>query len=249
MQLIINKLLVNYQVLGEGRVVILVHGWGDDLKNFDKIQENLAKSYRVFSLDLPGFGKTSTPDSGWSLDDFANFINDFAKKMGIEVYAYIGHSNGGAILIHGLGNNIIQAKKLVLIAASGIRNTDQLKKKFLLVGAKIGKIPLKLFPTDYQKKLRKRLYQAINSDAQVSPQMIQTFKKIVRQDVSEDAARLKIPTLLIYGKDDKVTPPEYGQIYHELIKGSSLVIIEGTGHFVHLQEADKVQDLIKEYLR
>jgi pimeloyl-ACP methyl ester carboxylesterase len=249
MQLIIDKLVVNYQVSGEGRVIVLVHGWGDDLNNFNKLQLNLSKSYKVISLDLPGFGNSSSPASGWSLDNFAKFIASFIDKLELDVYAYIGHSNGGAILINGLANKTIQAKKLILIAASGIRSTKQFKKQVLLVGAKIGKLPIKLLPTDYQLKLRDRLYKMIKSDAGVNPEMIETFRKIVKQDVSHEATRLQLPTLLIYGKYDNVTPLEYGQIYHQLIPGSKLVVIDGAGHFVHLQEIDKVQNLIGDYLK
>jgi len=249
MQLIIDKLLVNYQVLGEGKVIVLIHGWGDDLNNFSKMQSNLSRSYKVISLDLPGFGKSSAPISGWSLDDFAGFIKDFITKLDLEVYAFVGHSNGGAILINGLANKTIHAKKLVLIASSGIRATDQLKKKAVLVGAKIGKLPLKLFPTSYQLRLRNKLYRVLKSDAAVNPEMIQTFKKIVGQDVSKDASKLELPTLIIYGKEDKVTPLEYGQIYHQLIKHSKLEIIDDAGHFVHLQKADEVEKIIEDYLK
>ncbi len=248
MQIIIDKLLINYQDLGSGKLVILVHGWGDNLKSFNDLQKQLAKTFRVISLDLPGFGGSSAPETGWSLDDYAVFINSFVDKIGVSVYSYIGHSNGGAILIKGLANNIIESQKLILIAASGIRDTEKLKKKLIYIGAKIGKLPLKLLPTDYQRGLQKRLYQAIKSDAAVSPKMIQTFRKIVKQDVSEDALRLKTATLLIYGADDKVTPLEFGQIYHKLIKNSRLNIIDSAGHFVHLQEINKVQGLIEDYL-
>jgi len=249
MQLIIDKLLVNYQVSGEGKVIVLIHGWGDDLNNFSKMQLNLSRSYKVISLDLPGFGKSSAPVLGWSLDDFAGFIKDFITKLDIEVYAYIGHSNGGAILINGLANKTINAKKLVLIASSGIRSTDQLRKKAILVGAKIGKLPLKLFPTSYQMKLRDKLYHALKSDANVTPELIQTFKKIVGQDASKDASKLELPTLIIYGREDKVTPPQYGQIYNKLIKHSKLEIIDGAGHFVHLQKAGEVEKIIEDYLK
>ncbi|HUY53328.1 MAG TPA: alpha/beta hydrolase [Candidatus Dormibacteraeota bacterium] len=249
MQVVINDLVVNYQVFGEGDAVVIIHGWGDNLNNFNKIQANLSKTYKVISLDLPGFGASSTPDSGWSLDDFAAFIKDFINKINVDVYAYIGHSNGGAILINGLASKTLQADKLILIAASGIRSTEKLKKKAILVSAKIGKLPLRLLPTDYQLKLKDKIYQMLKSDANVSPKMIETFKKIVRQDVSEDAIKLKVPTLLIYGQEDKVTPVEYGRIYQQLIKDSKLVIIEGSGHFVHLQEADKVFALIEDYLK
>ncbi|HUC79035.1 MAG TPA: alpha/beta hydrolase [Candidatus Saccharimonadales bacterium] len=249
MQVVINKLLINYQSVGNGPVVIIVHGWGDDLLSFVKLQESLSKSYRVISLDLPGFGKSTGPDSGWSLDDFSEFIRDFTDKLKLSVYAYIGHSNGGGILIKGLADKTITADKLVLIASAGVRGTQQFRKTALKVGVKIGKIPLKILPTTYQLELKKRLYKAIKSDAQVNPQMLETFKKIVKQDVTRDASKLSLPSLIIYGRDDKVTPPEYGQIFNELIKGSNLELIAGCGHFVHLQQPEKVEALIEDFLK
>jgi pimeloyl-ACP methyl ester carboxylesterase len=248
MQVVINKLLINYQAAGKGPVVVLVHGWGDDLINFNKMQKTLAKHYRVLSLDLPGFGKSTTPDRGWSLDDFSKFLADFVHKLDVSVYCYLGHSNGGAILINGLASKQLKSDKLILIAAAGIRGTEQFKKKAILVGAKLGKLPLKLLPTDYQLELKKRLYKVIKSDAGVNPQMLETFKKIVRQDVTKDASKLHLPTLIIYGREDQVTPPEYGQIYHKLIDDSKLELVNGAGHFVHLQKPDQVEKLIEGFL-
>jgi pimeloyl-ACP methyl ester carboxylesterase len=249
MQVIIDKLAINYQVAGRGLVVVLVHGWGDDLINFNKLQKFLSKHYRVISLDLPGFGKSMAPDMGWSLDNFSEFLGNFIEKLELSVYAFVGHSNGGAILINGLANKQIKADRLILIAASGIRGTRQFKKTAILVGAKLGKLPLKLLPTDYQIQLKKRLYKAIKSDAEVSPQMLDTFKKIVRQDVTNNASKLRLPTLIVYGREDKVTPLEFGQIYNKLIAGSKLVLINGAGHFVHLQKPDQVETLIERFLK
>jgi pimeloyl-ACP methyl ester carboxylesterase len=248
MQVVIDKLLINYQVAGRGPVIVLVHGWGDDLINFNKMQKVLAKHYRVFSLDLPGFGKSTAPKEGWSLDDFSKFMAKFVAKLDISVYSYVGHSNGGAILINGLASSELNAERLVLIASAGIRGTRQFRKSAILVGAKLGKLPLRLFPTDYQLELKKRLYKVIKSDAGVNPQMLDTFKKIVRQDVTKDASKLKLPTLIIYGSDDKVTPPEYGRIFHKLIKDSKLELVSGAGHFVHLQKPEPVESLIEGFL-
>jgi len=249
MQIVVNKLLINYQSFGKGPVVILVHGWGDDLINFNKLQKTLANSYKVISLDLPGFGKSTAPNEGWSLDDFAGFIKEFTDKLKLNVYAYVGHSNGGSVLIKGLADKTVSADRLILIASAGIRSSQQFKKTALKVGAKISKLPLKMLPTQYQIDLRKRLYKAIKSDAGVNPQMLETFKKIVKQDVTKDASKLKVPTLLIYGQDDKITPPEYGQAYNKLIKGSKLELIAGCGHFVHLQQPEKVEKIIENFLK
>ena len=83
----------------------------------------------------------------------------------------------------------------------------------------------------------------------VAPQLQETFKKTVKQDVQAEAKQLKVKTLLIYGADDKATPPLYGRLYNKLIKDSTLEVISGAGHFVHLDEPEKVTKLITGFLK
>jgi pimeloyl-ACP methyl ester carboxylesterase len=80
------------------------------------------------------------------------------------------------------------------------------------------------------------------------PHMQETFKQTVRQDVQEEASQLKLPTLLIYGQNDRATPPLYGEIYQQLIKGAKLQIVPDAGHFVHHDQPAQSMELIREFL-
>lgn len=79
------------------------------------------------------------------------------------------------------------------------------------------------------------------------PHMEQTFRRIINQDVAEDARKIKLPTLLVYGSADKATPVVYGRILHGEIAGSKLEVIDA-GHFLHQAQPQKTAQLIEDFL-
>lgn len=249
MQIVINDLLVHYEVSGKGKLVVLLHGWGDSAKGLTDLRNRLAEKYQVLALDLPGFGATQPPDDVWDLDDYADFTSATLQKINLgNTYAVIGHSNGGALAIRAFSLNKLEAEKLVLIAASGIRSGASIKRLLLKVVAKVGNIATIWMPERYRRALRQSLYGAAGSDMLVVPHLQETFKRTVRQDVQQDAAKITTPTLLIYADNDQAVPVADGQTYHRLIKNSQLEVITDAGHFVHLDQAPKVIKLIEEFL-
>jgi pimeloyl-ACP methyl ester carboxylesterase len=250
MQVITDSLPTNYQIDGNGKVIVLVHGWADSLVTFKELQKQLGKKYKVITLDLPGFGNTSTPTEVWGLDNYASFVNSFLKKIGENnIYAFIGHSNGGAILIRGISQGILKSEKLILLASAGIRSEDKARKTFLTIGAKVAKVITAPLPKSTKLKLRKKAYGAIGSEIFVAEHLQETFKRVVSADVQSDAALIKIPTLLIYGNKDESTPARYGEKLKNAIPNARLEIIEGVGHFVHHDAQQRVGNLITEFLR
>lgn len=250
MQVVTNSLLTNYNAAGKGKVLVLLHGWGDSSRTFASLQAQLAKKFRVISLDLPGFGNTQAPMTTWDLDDYSDFINDFLAKIGVkQVYAYIGHSNGGAIAIRGLANGKLESERLVLLAASGIRKGGWFRKTTFKTLAKAGKVVTWPLPERYKHQAREKLYKAAGSDMLIAENLSQTFKRTVAHDVQKDAAKLSIPTLLIYGQGDTQTPALFGMRYHNLIPGSQLLILEQAEHFVHQDQPEAVEAAINKFLQ
>lgn len=249
MQIVVDSLLTSYEQIGNGKVILLLHGWGDDQTTFDFLRTELSKSYQVISLDLPGFGKTEAPKELWTLDNYAGFIDAFINKLSIEhIYAVVGHSNGGALAIHGLAQNILQTDKLILLASSGVRNSQPTKQFIIKTVAKTGKVATFWLPFRYRQALRKKLYGVVGSDMLVAPHLQETFKITVRQDIQADAKQLNLPTLLIYGDKDTTTPLSDSNILAGHIKGSKLEVIPDAGHFVHFDEPHKVNAIIKDFL-
>ena len=249
MNVVVDGLLTHYARLGSGKLVIILPGWGDTSAGWLAFQKLLSARYDVVVLDLPGFGGTQAPEGAWGLAEYAAFVGNFLKKLDLKTpYAVIGHSNGGAIAQRGLHLRTFAADRLVLLASAGVRNQNQRRGVMLLLLAKSGKLGARLLPTSVQQKLRRQLYKSVGSDMLIAEHMRPTFQKIVADDTQQDATTITVPTLLIYGDKDTATPPDFGQTFHKLIASSTLQIVPGAGHFVHLEQSGVVLKKIEDFL-
>lgn len=251
MQVVVRGILTHYEQSGSrGKQLLLLHGWGDRLETYDALVSALDSSYQVTRLDLPGFGATEPPKQSWGLSDYARFVADFSQKLSVKPDVLIGHSNGGAVAVVATANRDVRPKQLVLLASAGIRNRQKLQKLLWKAVAKTGKAMTFWLPLRYKQRLQKKLYGTIGSDMLVAPQLRETFKKTVAEDITSKAAELNIPTLLVYGGQDRATPPgAVGQQLHRAIKHSRLEIIPGADHFVHQQSVSQVATLVKEFIK
>ena len=249
MQVIVDSLITHYDKQGSAnKYILLLHGWGDTLLTFEKLQKDLSRDYTVVSVDLPGFGDTQIPPEVWELDDYADFVRLFLQKIGVKkLHAVVGHSNGGALALRAVSTKKLMPQKLILIAASGIRNKNGVRKLVIKIVAKTGKGILFWLPNKYKRALQKRLYGVVGSDMLVAPHMQETFKKTVKQDVQSDAASINVETLLMYGSSDTATPVKFGEIYQKIIKDAKLEVVNA-GHFIHQEEPTLTYNKIKEFL-
>jgi pimeloyl-ACP methyl ester carboxylesterase len=246
MNVVVNGLMVNYQKASKGKAIVLLHGWGDSSQTFNYLSAQLKDKYEIYSLDLPGFGGSQLPPKPWGLEDYADFLQAWINKVGLKPEAIVGHSYGGAVAITAVANGL-QAKNLVLLASAGIRNKRPLKKKLMAVGAKAGKTSLMVLPAHKRRQVKQKFYGSIGSDLMLVPQMEETFRKIINQDIHLEAAKIHVPTLLIYGTKDKDTPVSDGKIFNANIAGSELKVVEA-GHFLHQEQPGQVAELIGQFL-
>lgn len=248
MQVVVDSLLTHYEVQGTGKTVLLLHGWGDSATGLRGLQQALAKTYRVIAVDLPGFGATEAPKAVWGLSEYAHFVAKFLGKIdSAPLHLLVGHSNGGAIAIRGLASGTLKSRKLVLLASAGIRSEYKGRVKVLRYLTKAGKVLTMPLPKRVKTTLRQKVYRTVGSDMLVAEHLQETFKKVVTDDVREDAARLDLPVLLIYGEHDEATPVWFGEILHQQIVGSTLEVLPGAAHFVHLDRPDEVVRAVREF--
>lgn len=249
MQVIVDGLAVNYQKVGKGKTIVFIHGWADSQKTFAPLIADLKHSYGCVSLDLPGFGGSQRPNTAWGLDEYAEFVTKFLHKLQIKnPTALLGHSNGGAIAIRAVSAKQLAPKKLILVASAGVRNEKAVYKKALALLAKTGRFALWVIPKTNRQSIRAKFYKKIGSDFLVSEHMQDTFKRIVKDDITIEASAVNCPTLIIYGIEDRATPPRYGTILASRILKSSLNIVDSAGHFVHQERANIVSNMIKEFM-
>lgn len=248
MNILVDNIIVNYNDVGNGKVILFLHGWQDNLNTFDNIIDILKNKYRCISIDLPGFGKSSDPDFDWYLIDYTNFINKFIKKLNIEIFAIIGHSFGGRIILKGIGNKIIDTEKIILISSAGI-SKKTIKNKILYIISKCASFILDLpILNNYKYKIKKSIYKKINSDYADSGKLKKIFINIINEDLQNSAKNIDKPTLLIWGEDDTSTPIDYAYIFNKLIKNSKLITIKNEGHFVHQTKYKDIAIYIDNFL-
>lgn len=256
MEAIINGLKTNYIVMGENKndTVLVLHGWGANIKIYDGIIKLLSSKYKVYALDMPGFGQSDEPKEPWDVDRYVDFVLSFAEKMNITSTHLIGHSFGGRVIIKAVtrDNLPLKAQNIILIDSAGILPKKSLKQKAKIRIYKISrklletKILKKLFP-DAVENMRKKNGSADYNSA--TPIMRQTLVKVVNEDLTQLLPNIKQSTLLIWGENDTATPLSDGQLMEKLIPDSGLVTVKGSGHYSFLEQPVFVNRVIASFMK
>ena len=249
MKCIVNNLAVEYDDHGSGDAILMLHGWKDSLRSFDGIAPALSESFRVIRIDLPGFGGSDAPPKDWTLDDYVAFVKDFLIKLNIKPSVYVGHSFGGRIIIRGIATGVLGAQKLVLISSAGVARRKTFKNYIFAIVAKIGRAAAAVPPISFWKqKIRRKLYESIGSDYFRAGALRGTFLNIINMDLAEDAKKISLPTLIIWGNMDNTTPFIEGEKLHSLIRNSTLRVIPEAGHFIHQEVSPEVSGIIRAFI-
>lgn len=251
MNIKIDNLDINYRVEGQGDNVVLIHGWGCNINTVKCISDLLKERYKVFSLDLPGFGKSSTLKEAWGVKEYSEFVEKFMKKLNIKSPIVIGHSIGGRIAIW-LGAHM-DLNKIVLIDSAGIKKELTKKVKVKIYIYKMIKKVLLSLPIikAYSKKIINKLKSNIGSIdyKNASPIMRESLVKIVNEDLRYLMKDIKVSTLLIWGEHDQDTPLSDAKIMEEKIKNSGLAIIKSAGHYSFLDNYPQFSAVLSSFLK
>lgn len=231
-----------YEKDGKGEPVLLLHGWGGRTESVKPIFDILKTRFAVYSLDLPGFGRSYTPAIPWQSSDYGLFLKEFLENLKIERVNLIGHSFGGKIGIWLSSHYPSMIKKLVLISPSAIkpkRKLDYYLKVFIAKTAKT------FLPTN----LKDRIYEKIGSkDYKSAGRMKPTLIKVLKEDFKPLLCKILAPTLIVWGENDDQTPFYQGRIMEKEIKGSRLVIIKNGGHFCYLDDPQYFSSCVLDFL-
>jgi pimeloyl-ACP methyl ester carboxylesterase len=241
--LIVDSLHISGLDSGSGKTALLLHGWGNDHRSLTQIADSL-KGYRVIAPDLPGFGGSQSPKEVWGVNEYAEFVVKLLDKLEVkEVELLIGHSFGGRISVYMAGTGMIPIDRLVLMASHGLPEPKTIKGMMIWSLARLGK----LMPKFIRQPVGRRF---TSSDFRAAQGIMQdVFKKVIAQDATTQARAIKCPTLLIYGSEDRITPPLMGQKFNELIEHSKLELVEGENHHLHQHSPDKITKLIEEFIK
>ncbi|MGN1298593.1 MAG: alpha/beta fold hydrolase [Candidatus Scatovivens sp.] len=252
MQVKIKKWNINYEEIGEGNPIIMLHGWLTDLESMRPLAANLSKKFKIYLVDVVGFGKSDLPEEPLTSDDFGDFLKEFMEKLNIQNPILIGHSNGGRIIINAVGRKIISPKKIVLIDSAGLKPKRKLTYYIKVGFFKTGKIILNLLPnTESAKNLRKKLRGKVgSSDYKSSPTVLKdTMKIILNEDQRPLLKNINVPTLLIWGGLDTATPISDAKEIEKSIPNCGLVEYPYGTHFSYLENIENCKLVLDEFFK
>lgn len=232
----VNNLNINYICEGDGETVVLLHGWGANIKLFGDIITLLSSQYRVIALDMPGFGESDEPSEPWCVDDYVDFVIEFLKSFDVKNATLLGHSFGGRVIIKMFEKATLpfEINKIILVDSAGVKPKKTFKQKAKIKTFKIGKKILGLKPIstlfpDALESLRAKSGSADYNAA--SPIMRQTLVRVVNEDLTHLFEKVTPPTLLIWGKDDTATPVSDADLMERLMPDAGKVVFENCGHY------------------
>lgn len=258
MNLTLDGLNINYDYRGEQNggdtLVVLLHGWGSNIKLFDNLLNVVSQKYPVVALDMPGFGQSQEMNEPWDVGMYTDFVVKFIDGFGFKKIILLGHSFGGRVIIKMLTQREIpfEVPKIIMVDSAGIKPKKTLKQKIRQRVYKIGKwfynlsLVKKISP-DGLNKWRKKFGSADYNDA--SEIMKTTLVKVVNEDLTDYISQIKAEALLVWGENDTATPLSDGQLMEKLIKGSGLVTLKNAGHYSFLEQQFTFNKVIKSFLK
>ena len=259
MQLEVMGAKVNVTRMGEtGRGVLLLHGWGCSAQMMESAQKTLAAKMRTAAIDFPGhgcMGKAEAPPCPWGVPEYMEMTAEIIRRLELAPCDIVAHSFGGRVAILLAATYPELVGRMVLTGAAGIRKptsgkaTARQKAYKTLRGAMNLMEKTHLFG-ELPQKGREALIQKFGSPdyRALSPEMRQTFNKVISLDLTEKLPMVKAETLLFFGEEDTETPLWMGKKMEELIPDAALITESGTGHFAYLERSEKFNRILKSFL-
>ena len=234
----IREIDVNYIQYGKGKDIVLLHGWGQNIKMMDPLGKNLSDNFKITILDLPGFGSSQTPEFAYTINDYTEFLHEFLESLKIDNPILIGHSFGGRIAINYA--SCYKVEKLVLFGSPFIvRERKGLKVK-ILKALKSIKF-LDSIAETMKKYIGSEDYKAANGI------MREILVKTVNTDLRDAASNIKVPTLLLWGENDEAVPVQEAKELEKTIADSALIVLPGT-HYCYLENLLHVVSILEHFL-
>ncbi len=252
MQITVKGIKINYHVSGEGKDLILLHGWGGSTQSFAPVHQHYEAYFRTYSLDWPGFGQSEEPQDVWGVAEYAELFCALLEELHIQNPIVMAHSFGGRVVIYSAGALRQDFQKIILLDSAGIkprRGLDYYIKVYTYkLAKKIAQLPgLRQLLQEKYEQYRKKAGAPDYQNA--SEMMKKVFIKVVNEDLREYLPQIMAPTLLIWGENDTATPLRDAKIMEGLIPNAGLVIFKNAGHFAYLEMFNHFSNVVDTFLK
>lgn len=233
---------------GEGEVLLLLHGLMGALSNWERVVDEFKSEYRVIIPMLPIY---DLPLLTTGVRTLSKYVHKFVKRKKLSNITLLGNSLGGHVgLIYTLAHQEY-VKALVLTGSSGLYENAfggsfPRRESYDFVKEKV---EFTFYdPATATKELVDEVFETINDRHKVI-RILAMAKSAIRHNMSKDVHKIKVPTALIWGRDDKITPPEVAVEFSQLIPNSELHWIDKCGHAAMMERPDEFNVLLKAFLQ
>ena len=253
----------------KGPVLLLIHGFGASVEIWQHNIEPLAKFYRVYAIDLVGFGRTDKHEGTYTPPFMVQFINDALTALNLEKVTLIGLSMGGGLSILYTLRFPHKIDKLVLVDSAGLG-------KEVIFSMRLMSLPfLGEFVTKPSRKMAYLFFKpAVLNPAQLKGQFTDIYYELfslpgaqtamlkvirfgcnifgIKKDVLNETLmnlhRITSPTLIIWGRQDAIIPLTQAYYAKEKISNSKLHVIEQCGHMPNFEKPDEFNQVLLDFL-
>jgi pimeloyl-ACP methyl ester carboxylesterase len=220
------------------RHIVFLHGWGANRDSLRGIATLFQPTHHVHLIDLPGFGAAPLPPDGWSTIDYADLVQAYLAERVSGPVILVGHSFGARIIVRLAARRLAGIHAIVLMAAPGLpvsllsraglrrRGIRTLRTLLKLARGLTGPGPLAWHTRRFGSK-----------DYQAAGPMRDLLVRVVNEDLTASAQDITSPALLLWGSDDRETPPWLAYRYLELMNShgtrATLEMLPHKDHFLY----------------
>ncbi|MGD1835161.1 MAG: alpha/beta fold hydrolase [Nitrososphaeraceae archaeon] len=241
--------------LKTSETIIMLHGLGASAERWERVAPKLADYFRIIVPDIIGFGYSDKPTIEYSSEFFIKFLNNFVNRLKLKDLNIIGSSFGGYIALEYALKYRKKTKSLILVSPAGLmKNSTDALNDYMTAA---------IYP-NYNNV--KKAYSEMSFDTKiVTDESIKDFINRMRlenskysfmstimslkntENITEKIKNFKVPTLLIWGENDKLIPVKYGNEYQKILN-CELKIIESCGHTPFLEKPKEFVSIIRNFL-
>lgn len=262
---------VAYRDVGSGETLLLIHGMAGSSETWRAVIPQLSKKYRVVAPDLLGHGQSAKPRGDYSLGAFAVWLRDLLDELGVTRATIIGQSLGGGVAMQFVYQHPDYCQRLILISSGGLGPDVGWTLRLLSApGAELflpviaprpvlnigNKLKSWFSSAGIQSPRGAELWSAYSSlsDAETRQAFLRTLRSVVDYRGQAVCAlnrlhvRAELPTMAIWGDKDQIIPVEHAYAAQAARPGSRLEVLEGVGHFPHVERPTEVVELIEDFI-
>lgn len=258
----INNLKTRFFVTGSGyHDLLFIHGWAASGRMWLRPMWALRRQYRVWSLDLPGFGDSDAPGIDWcTAEQYADHVAEFCYAMNIKPYAVVGHSLGSRVALDMARRYPELVERLIItsplltgrlgfnlnLMIGGLGQVISRASRTLWPLATAGVLSTYWAPNFLSAEGAKR--QADDMRRSSWEAAVGSLQAVVNQDYSKHLPQIQQPALVVAGRKDYTIPPRDAEITADLLPNGQLVMLEHVHHWPTDEDLPAVVYLIKAFL-